>query len=408
VDSLFRDAGGHQVLPYEMGQIVNLPARRSKTRATFPALHGGQWEHLHVWEQRHETDKCTPKLQQCEYRLSLITSLLQPGCRPMIWMANAWVHHRKRHGSKGWTEKRIYDIFRSDVHEREFGRINVLVPQVWRRTGRGCTLVHRDDDRPLCRAGISGIEIIGNHLDDMGRTSPGDIHALKQYLAMRGMAPVSVSAHHNFVQPDPAMREAELNKLIRWVDVAAMLGAPFVRAFGGRWGTLNVFAEFMAANGEEPPLEGYSVDDAYGWTVECFRMAAWYAGRKGVTLGLENHWGLTGTAEGTLRISNAFSSPWLKLVLDTGNFIHAPDMYDEMSKMLPHVALVHAKTYTGGSIYFGDFAVDYDRVAQMLDEAGYLGYVSIEFEGRAMPDEGITSSVRELNRSFHIKTPYAT
>jgi sugar phosphate isomerase/epimerase len=251
---------------------------------------------------------------------------------------------------------------------------------------------------------ISGIEIIGNHLDDLGCTSPEDMYALRQYLAIRGVAPVSVSAHHNFVHPDPVVREAELNKLIRWVDVAAMLGAPFVRAFGGRWGTLDNFAEFMAANGEEPPLEGYSSDDAFNWTVECFRTAAWYAGRKGVTLGLENHWGLTGTAEDTLRIYNDVSSPWLKLVLDTGNFIHASDMYDEMSKMLPHVALVHAKTYTGGSIYFGEFEVDYDRLAGMLNDVDYRGYVSIEFEGKSMPEEGITSSVKELIRSFHLNT----
>lgn len=264
------------------------------------------------------------------------------------------------------------------------------------------------DDLPAMEAmidrcadlGIPGIEIIGNHLDQMERTSPDELNSLRQYLALRGVAPVSVSAHHNFVQPDPAAREAELNKLARWIDVAAAIGAPFVRAFGGRWGTLEVFADFMAANGEEPPLEGYTLDDAYAWTVDCFRAAAWYAGRRGVTLGLENHWGLTGTAEGTLRIHDAVASPWLKLVLDTGNFIHADDMYAEMAKMLPHVALVHAKTYTGGSIYFGDFAVDYDRLAAMLGGVDYQGYVSIEFEGLAMPAEGIAESAAELRRSF--------
>ena len=250
--------------------------------------------------------------------------------------------------------------------------------------------------------GISGIEIIGNHLDKMQRTSPDDIHALRQYMAIRGIAPVSVSAHHNFVQPDLDAREAELNKLARWIDVAAAIGAPIVRAFGGRWGTSASFSDFMAANGEEPPIEGYTEDDAHAWTVECFRTAAWYAGRKGVTLGLENHWGLTGTAEGTLRIYNAVASPWLKLVLDTGNFIHAPDMYAEMGKMMPYVALVHAKTYVGGSMYFGDFSIDHDRVARMLDEVGYSGYVSIEFEGLAMPDEGIAESVAELRQSFRL------
>jgi sugar phosphate isomerase/epimerase len=77
-------------------------------------------------------------------------------------------------------------------------------------------------------------------------------------------------------------------------------------------------------------------------------------------------------------------------------------MYAEMSEIVPYVALVHAKTYTGGSIYFGDFAVDYDRVAQILDEARYSGYVSIEFEGKAMPDKGIAESVSGLRRSFHL------
>jgi sugar phosphate isomerase/epimerase len=156
----------------------------------------------------------------------------------------------------------------------------------------------------------------------------------------------------------------------------------------------------MAANGEEPPLEGYTLDDAYAWTAESFRIAAYYAGRKGITLGLENHWGLTGTADGTLRIHNDVASPWMKLVLDTGNFIHADDMYAEMARMLPALGLVHAKTYVGGSMYFGDFEIDYERLAKMLREAGYKGYVSIEFEGNAMPDEGISQSVTSLRRAF--------
>lgn len=248
--------------------------------------------------------------------------------------------------------------------------------------------------------GIDGLEIIGNHLTQMDRTSRADIAGLRQYMAFRGVAPVSVSAHHNFVQPDPAAREAELDKLVRWIDVAHEIGAPIVRAFGGRWGTAKSFDEYMANNGEEPPLEGYSLDDAYDWTVECFKTAAYYAGRKGITLALENHWGLTATAEGTLRIYHETNSPWMRLVLDTGNFIHADDMYAEMEKMLVDLVLVHAKTYVGGSMYFGDFEIDYDRVAKMLADVGYKGYVSIEFEGLAMPDEGIAESVTRLRAAF--------
>jgi sugar phosphate isomerase/epimerase len=244
--------------------------------------------------------------------------------------------------------------------------------------------------------GIQGLEMIGNHLEQLGQDSPEKLHALKQYLAARGVAPVSVSAHHNFVQPDPAERQHHIARLNKWVDAAYEIGAPFVRAFGGRWGTTKSFGEFMAAQGEEAPIEGYNFDDAFNWSTEAFAESAEYAGKRGVTLLLENHWGLTGTAAGTLRIFEGVKSPWLKLVLDTGNFIQTPDQYAEMAMLLPYCALVHAKTYIGGSLYFDDFDLDYARIAKLLQTAGYQGYLSIEFEGKALPADGIPASVAQI------------
>lgn len=248
--------------------------------------------------------------------------------------------------------------------------------------------------------GIQGLEIIGNHLETLGQDSPQSLYKLRQYLASRGMSAVSVSAHHNFVQPDPAVRQEHIDRLNHWVDAAAEIGAPYVRAFGGRWGTITSFQEFMAANGNEPPLEGFTEDDAFNWSIEAFKSSADYAGSKGITLLLENHWGLTGTAEGTLRIFNGVNSPWLRLVLDTGNFIQEPDQYAEMAKILPYCDLLHAKTYIGGSIYFGDFNLDYARIAQLLKDVNYRGFLSVEFEGLAMPDEGIPASVNQVREGL--------
>ena len=248
--------------------------------------------------------------------------------------------------------------------------------------------------------GIQGLEIIGDHLDESGRDTPEQHRALKQYLAAHGMAAVSVSAHHNFVQPDPAVRQEHIDRLNHWVDVAHEIGAPYVRAFGGRWGTITSFEEFMAANGNEPPIAGYTEDDAFAWSIEAFKSSAAYAGTKGVVLLLENHWGLTGTAAGTLRIYEGVNSPWLKLVLDTGNFIQEPDQYAEMAKILPHVALLHAKTYIGGSIYFGDFDLDYERIGHLLQDVGFKGYLSIEFEGLTHPDQGIPASVQQIREAL--------
>lgn len=244
--------------------------------------------------------------------------------------------------------------------------------------------------------GLDGIELLGVHFDS---TAPDDLNALKQYAGQHGIAIVSVSAHHNFVTPDTQKRLQQIDIVAKWVDVAATIGAPFVRAFGGRWATRPKFADFMAADGVEPPLEGYTDDDGYTWSAEAFKIASYYAGRRGVTLALENHWGFTGSAAGVLRILRATDSPWLKVALDTGNFNFRPDQYGELAELAPHAGMVHAKTYVGGGMYY-TADLDYRRIGQMLRDVGFTGYVSIEFEGRAHPDRGIPESVAMLREAL--------
>jgi L-ribulose-5-phosphate 3-epimerase len=155
----------------------------------------------------------------------------------------------------------------------------------------------------------------------------------------------------------------------------------------------------MAAGGVEPPLEGFSDDDGYAWSAEAFKIASYYAGRKGVTLLLENHWGFTGDAAGVLRILRAVDSPWLKVALDTGNFNFCADPYGEMSALAPHTAMVHAKTYVGGGIYY-TAALDYPRIVRLLREHGFQGYVSLEFEGKEHPEVGIPESLALLREAL--------
>ncbi len=239
---------------------------------------------------------------------------------------------------------------------------------------------------------VPGLELLGVHFES---TEPAALAAVRQEAFRHGVALVAVSAHHNFVTPDAARRQEEIDKLCRWVDVAAELGAPAVRAFGGRWATRPKFAEFMAAGGVEPPLPGHSDADGYAWSVEAFKIASYYAGRRGVTLLLENHWGFTGDAAGVLRILRAVDSPWLKVVLDTGNFNFCADPYAEMAMLAPHAAMVHAKSYAGGGIYY-TAELDYGRIIRLLREAGFGGYVSLEFEGQAHPDDGIPAGLAIL------------
>ncbi|MGI8486343.1 MAG: sugar phosphate isomerase/epimerase family protein [Thermomicrobiales bacterium] len=247
--------------------------------------------------------------------------------------------------------------------------------------------------------GVDGIEFLIDHLRLSGKTTPAALHGLRQYMALRGIAPVTIAASHNPVQPTPEARSAELDKLIEAIDIAAELGAPFVRTLGGRWMTITDFQELLANNGEEPAKEGYTLDDSYDWAIEALKAGAYYAGLRGVTLVLENHWGLTGTAAGTARIHDGVGSPWLKYVLDTGNFTHRPDQYAEMMEFFPDLAILHAKVYLGGGMAVTP-DIDYKRLAGMLEEIDYCGYVSIEFEGKAHPSDGVPDGIATVREAF--------
>ena len=259
-------------------------------------------------------------------------------------------------------------------------------------------------ERPSCAAmiercaelGFAGIELLAGHVDS---TTPEDLYALKRHAARHGVAIVALAANHNFVNPDGGLRLGEIDKVAHWVDVAYRLGTPVVRVVGGRWNTQPDFAAYLAAKAGEPPLPGYTDDQGYAWNADAFRIAAYYAGRHGITLGVENHWGLTATAAGVLRILEETASPWLQAIIDTGNFVHRPDPYADMAALAPHAILVHAKTYLGGGLFY-TADLDYRRIGRILREAGFQGYVSLEFEGAAHPDQGIDHGVALLREAF--------
>jgi sugar phosphate isomerase/epimerase len=263
------------------------------------------------------------------------------------------------------------------------------------------------DDAPTIEAmidacadyGVSGLEVLHEHFVRNEATGRERLHELRQHAAIRGITPVTIAASHNPVQPDPARREEELGKLKQAIDMAQAFGAPFVRALGGRWHTTSSFAEMLEHGGEEPPAEGYTEDQGYEWAIDQLKQGAAYAGERGVTLVLENHWGLTGTADGCARIHDGVDSPWLKYVLDLGNFFHRPDQYAEMARFFDDLAVVHAKVYLGGGMLV-EPEIDYERVAGMLAELGYTGYLSIEFEGKAHPKEGIPDGIERLGKAF--------
>lgn len=98
-----------------------------------------------------------------------------------------------------------------------------------------------------------------------------------------------------------------------------------------------------------------------------------------------------------MRIVNAIDSPWLQVTMDTGNFLEDP--YDRLETLAPRTVLVQAKTYYGGGLWYS-LDLDYPRIAAMLRQHNYRGYVSLEFEGREDPLKGIPQSLAMLRKAF--------
>jgi sugar phosphate isomerase/epimerase len=205
------------------------------------------------------------------------------------------------------------------------------------------------------------------------------------------------STHQSFMYPDKAERNKNVDITIHQIELAYALGIPTMRVNTGRWKTSKDFDELMKNRGIEPNLPGYTDEDGYGWVIDGFTKCLKHAEKCGVTLGLENHWGLGRTPEGVLQIVNTIDSPWLQVTLDTGNFLEDP--YGKLEMIAPKAALVQAKTYFGGGLWY-TLDLDYDRIAAMLRKHHYRGYISLEFEGKDDPLTAVPRSLALLRKAF--------
>ena len=184
---------------------------------------------------------------------------------------------------------------------------------------------------------------------------------------------------------------------IHCIELAYQLGIPTMRVNTGGWGTAKDFTELMRNRGIEPRLAGYTDEDGFGWVISSLEDCLPVAEKCGVTLGLENHWGLGRTAAGVLRVVTEIDSPWLKVTMDTGNF--RENTYEQLAMLAPHTVHVQAKTYYGGGTWYS-LDLDYRRIAALLRRHDFAGYVALEYEGKEDCRTAIPKSLALLRAAF--------
>ena len=244
--------------------------------------------------------------------------------------------------------------------------------------------------------GVQGVDILHRQLEGEDR---GYLRQLKRHAFINGVDLIALSIHQDFVDPSKEERQKNIDHTIRCIQIAADLGIPCIRLNSGRWNTLASFDDLMKARGVEPVLPGYTEEDGFRWCAECIEKCLNKAEEAGVILALENHWGLTRTPEGLMRLVNGIRSPWLGVLMDTGNFLEGP--YEKLQAIAPRAVFVQAKTYYGGGEWY-TLELDYRRIARILRDVGYNGYVSLEFEGKEPAATGVPKSLTMLRKAFGI------
>ncbi|MBI2423538.1 MAG: sugar phosphate isomerase/epimerase [Candidatus Hydrogenedentes bacterium] len=173
-------------------------------------------------------------------------------------------------------------------------------------------------------------------------------------------------------------RDEELRMTREWIDHAAFMGAPVIRIFAGHTPQGDTDANAIARC-----IEG--IDESLG-----------YAAQKGVALALENHGGITATPEMMLDIVKGVKdSPWFGVNFDGGNF-QSDDPYRDLAKIAPYTLNAQLKVMvTKNGVRE---KADLDRIIGILKDAGYRGYVVLEYEDEEDPFVAIPRYLAELKK----------
>lgn len=191
-------------------------------------------------------------------------------------------------------------------------------------------------------------------------TDPGYLAHLRWFAYKQGMPFSGAACGSSMVQADPGKRAQILDEIKKWVDVTDQLGASHLRVFAGKL------------------PQGASLQQATGWVVDTMKDASDYSGRKGIVLGLEDHSGVSQSADVCLEIMHRVDSPYARINLDITHFIPSAtqDAYAQIAACIPFASMTHIRDrFDDGT------AIDMDRVWKLFADAGYKGYMSVEYEG---------------------------
>lgn len=246
--------------------------------------------------------------------------------------------------------------------------------------------------REAARIGADGVEL----LSPLYRDPAADKAEAKGALAETGLPCPIFSVSNNFAQLSESDRLEHFDRIRFGIDEAVDLGAGVVRVFAG------------------DVAEGITFDQARAWIVEGLVKASALAQAAGVKLALENHGHLAGRGDqlvGLIEdVRREAGNDALGANPDFGNFILVDEIPVEALRQCAHLAyMAHAKNFRPAAEGFkslagrtfegtvvGEGEVPAGACIAALKQAGFQGWISVEYEGAEDCMTAVPRSVTNL------------
>ena len=226
--------------------------------------------------------------------------------------------------------------------------------------------------------GLHNVEVWSAHFADTSLDYCRQVKAAAEAARCR-IIDVQVDGPDNLSDPDAAKRAASVAMLKQWMDRAAAVGSPRMRANTGG-------------------------GDAAAWdvnrTADSFRQLADYGKGIGVKVLIENHTGYSADIDKVVQLVTAVNHPNCRVISDWGNTpsTSPADRVAGLSKLFPHLDLVSAK-----QLEFDEQNrhVSYDIVPliKATEASGYRGIYSIEFYSNRPPRD-VVGAARDMMKTI--------
>jgi sugar phosphate isomerase/epimerase len=200
---------------------------------------------------------------------------------------------------------------------------------------------------------------------------------VKRQAYLRGVNITGTAIGNTFTHPPGEARDKEMSDTLGWIEKAAQMGAPHIRVFAGS------------------TPKGSTQEEAEKNCIENYKQALESAARYGIILGIENHGGIVAEPDALLRIMKAVDSPWAGINWDSGNF-HSADPYGDLAKIAPYAVNVQLKMKIHAKDDKEGKPTDIPRVLQILRDANYQGWFTLEYEDKEDPFVAVPRILGEL------------